>query len=273
MNLRERCRLLVGCVVVPLLVVLGCYLYLSHNLSQPKYVHLSFDDVCVCMRDLSQDSTAYDSLFDQPFFGSLRDLHGAYGCKFSLYLFAEDGEFDLSQVPVRYKGEFEANSDWLKFGYHISYNVRHASQLSDDTILKDYDFCHAQVERFASPKSLSNTIRLHNFYANDSIVAAIQKRGIGTLLAADDDRLSYNLDTVQNKTLLRDGRLLHNCMQYLQTDIRLESSRFPAWDAFTTLREKDTLVVFTHEPIYDRTSHKLRRTVRLLGRFRSVVYL
>ena len=56
----------------------------------------------------------YGSLFDHPYLGMYKRLHERYGVKVQLNLFFECEGFCLSDMTDRYKGEWEANSDWLK---------------------------------------------------------------------------------------------------------------------------------------------------------------
>ena len=55
------------------------------SLTDEYSIHISFDDVASCISNLSKNS--YASLFDEPFFGWLKNLHDTYGAKFSLYIY------------------------------------------------------------------------------------------------------------------------------------------------------------------------------------------
>ena len=62
------------------------------------YIHMSFDDVTNCIKNLY--TKEYESLFDEPFFSWLRELHNEYGARFSLYVYNIS---DLSNIPDKYK--------------------------------------------------------------------------------------------------------------------------------------------------------------------------
>jgi len=80
------------------------------------HCHFSIDDVSRSLRWLTQKRPA--SLFDMRLFGKLQEWRDKYGLLTTLYCFPEIGEFDLLQIPGEYAKEFEANSDWLKLGFH-----------------------------------------------------------------------------------------------------------------------------------------------------------
>ncbi len=79
-----------------------------------KYMHLSIDDNVFCFEDLAKND--YDSLFDQPYFGKLKELHDEYGAVVSLYTYNKT----LEKVSDKYAEEFKANASWLKVGLHAN---------------------------------------------------------------------------------------------------------------------------------------------------------
>lgn len=44
-----------------------------------------------------------------------KELHYKYGVVISCYVYYEDDNFNLSQFPSKYRGEFERNNYWLRF--------------------------------------------------------------------------------------------------------------------------------------------------------------
>lgn len=83
-----------------------------------KNVHLSFDDVSICMKELTEDSVAYSSIFQQPFFKKLQFLHECCGAKFTLYIYEKDGSYTIDKFPSKFAQELKENRNWLMFGYH-----------------------------------------------------------------------------------------------------------------------------------------------------------
>ena len=93
-----------------------------------------------------------------------------------MYVFERDGDFHISEVPVRFLEEFRENADWLKFGFHwiepaFEPNIR----------LKDFadSYCNVNeaIMKWGDTSSLSPIIRLHYFYGSDSILMIINKLG------------------------------------------------------------------------------------------------
>ena len=78
--------------------------------------HFSIDDVCRSLRWLTQKRPA--SLFDMQLFGKIQEWRHKYGLLTTLYCFTGVGEFDQMQIPEEYAKEYEANSDWLRLGFH-----------------------------------------------------------------------------------------------------------------------------------------------------------
>lgn len=97
------------------------YFIASHLCFAVQKVHFSIDDVNAVLRDLTENEKKYDSLFDQKFFKYLKNLNEKYGAKITLYCFYELNDFCLADCTEKFKKEFSASSEWLKFGYH-AYN-------------------------------------------------------------------------------------------------------------------------------------------------------
>lgn len=96
---------------------IALYLFLLFHYSGKK-VHLSIDDVSICMKELTNDSSEYNSIFEQSFLKKLKVIHDFTDAKFTCYVYEQDGKYHINDFPVIYKDEFKNNSDWLKFGFH-----------------------------------------------------------------------------------------------------------------------------------------------------------
>lgn len=82
-------------IIVALIAIFSVYIYVSVPIpsnSQNKIVQISFDDVYLCIKDL-KDTLRYTSVFQQPFFKSLKELHDVYGAVFSLYVYEKADNF------------------------------------------------------------------------------------------------------------------------------------------------------------------------------------
>ena len=171
--------------------------------SSHKFIHISFDDVSNCLTALIAKSVA--SLWDEPFFAFLKNLHETYGTKFSLYTFADR----LSLLDSTYSEEFEKANQWLKIGIHApssSTSFRFGQGRPKVTKPSDYallnrtavqtiwnDFVDQVKLVTGSYDSVDRMPRLHYFAASLSACRAMQEAKCGALgfLSADDDR-TYN---------------------------------------------------------------------------------
>ena len=77
------------------------------------------DDVIWCFENIWRNQDTYTSIFDDPFLALYRDLHEQYGTPVHMHIYYEndDGSFNLSMFPDKYKKEFQANGNWLKFTF------------------------------------------------------------------------------------------------------------------------------------------------------------
>ena len=74
------------------------------------HYRLSIDDNIWFLRDIYQQQGNYQSLFDNPYLGFLKQVHTTYGTKIHLNLFYQTDGFNLSQFPDRFKAEWQANA-------------------------------------------------------------------------------------------------------------------------------------------------------------------
>lgn len=101
-------------------------------------MHISFDDVYSCMADITQNADTYASVFDNSFFGDLKQFHEQYGAVFTLNCFMEASGYDISNVTDKYKTELSENSDWLKFAFHAKDSKTKYTSDSVDTLKTQY---------------------------------------------------------------------------------------------------------------------------------------
>ena len=227
-------------------------------------IHISFDDVVACITNLSTNS--YSSLFDEPFFGWLEEMHSEYGARFSLYI------YDLARlaaVPATYKQEFFDARDWLKFGLHAkSSGYNYAAGTYSDAHADWNSLVENVVRITGSHQSLDRIPRLHNFAGNLESVTGMRDGNSGALgfLGADDSRLSYHLTEDQNKILIKESEFtdIENGLIVFRTNYRGE--RLEAVDGMYEKMEDllndptysncfSPFVWFTHEPyVYKNSS-------------------
>lgn len=218
------------------------------SVSSHKVAHISFDDVSDVLKELKNKEKKYESIFECDFLQQLKELHDKYGAKFSLYVYEKDGNFNIADMPVKFRKEFRTNADWLKFGFHTMQPEFDCNMKFKDFQISFYNVCRA-IGCFADSASLTPVLRLHYYYGNDSIITFINcSGGVKGLLCADDKRDSYDLNKNENR-LLHKKFYLKKGLKYFKTDLRYEKTRCVR-HSLAQLRDRGTLVLFTHEWAY-----------------------
>lgn len=225
------------------------YFIASHLCFAVQKVHFSIDDVNAVLRDLTENEKKYDSLFDQNFFKYLKKLNEKYGAKITLYCFYELNDFCLADCTEKFKKEFSASSEWLKFGYHayngtsVFYNDGGGYKMFVESVLK-----------FAgSGQCVSQTVRLDRFSGRREECAACSYRnmeyGIRQLLTADSrTRQSYYLSDAEiaelnSVEMYVDG---NTGIEFYSTDFRFDDCKNFKRLCKENMGESE-VVVFTHE--------------------------
>lgn len=124
---------------------------------------VSIDDAVWFLKDIAQHADKYTSIFDNPFMGFLRSLHRDYGTKSHLNLFFETTDFDLTQMPDKFKPEWRENADWIRLSVHAR------SEFPDDPYIRagyyemkrDCQAIRTEIMRFAGEEVMDNTTTLH----------------------------------------------------------------------------------------------------------------
>lgn len=162
-----------------------------------KMIHFSFDDTIASLRDLTENSANYSSVFEQPFFKVLKELHDTYGAVFSCYCFnqilnSSDSsiiDFSLEDVTDAYADEFTANAHWLKFGFHsLNGSMNHGGSTTAETTKTAYNYFITQIVRITgSVKCIDLVVRLQNFAGNKESCQALRDCPCGIIgfLAGD----------------------------------------------------------------------------------------
>lgn len=193
-----------------------------------KHYRISSDDNIIFLADLTRGE--YASIFDHPYLAIYKKAHELYGAMVQLNLFYEYCEsgmaklsipkkyFNLSMMTDRYKTEFTANSDWLKFAFHSrNETARPYANAAPEEILKDEADVRREVERFAGAESYSyETTTIHYGSGTKECVKALRDIGYksltGYFVLRDDGnpRVSYYLDAetverVERRDMWHDG--------------------------------------------------------------------
>ena len=243
-------------------------------------VHISFDDVVACITNLSTNT--YSSLFDEPFFGWLKEMHTEYGARFSLYIY---DLAKLAAVPTTYRQEFSDARDWLKFGLHAKKSGYNYSAGTYADAQADWNSLVENIVRITgSHQSIDRIPRLHNFAGNLESVSGMRDGKSGALgfLGADDSRISYHLAEEQNKLLIENSEFTdtENGLIVFRTNYRGErlgaaEGMYEKMEAFMHNPAYAScfspFVWFTHEPyVYKKSSlTEYARNVEDVCRFAS----
>ncbi|MBQ3055828.1 MAG: hypothetical protein IJC88_06955 [Oscillospiraceae bacterium] len=158
------------------------------------------DDVIWTFRDLARKQP--DSLFDSPFLAVLKEAWEKYGFKTQLNLFYStdnyygNDDFNLSEMPDRYKAEWEASSNWLKLAFHArqefpDYPYVNASY---EQVREDFLKIKEEVLRFAGEKSFTDSIVPHWLPMSYEGCCALRDLGIKTISTTYGVRSEYNGD-------------------------------------------------------------------------------
>ena len=214
--------------------------------------NLSFDDTIIIFEDISEND--YNSIFDNQTLNWYRQLHRDYGVVISCYVYYEDGEFNLSQVPDKYKDEFVKNSNWLRFGFHT---LNGETDYKKGKITNDYIKTINQLKRIVGKQSIDNVIRLQMFqgsYKEIKQLSQLVDEPVKGLLTADDKRQSYYLNKDNSKYIYCHDEYYDSDanIHFFSTDFRTENVQ----NINSKLRELSTdswnnqtgdLVIFSHE--------------------------
>ncbi len=229
------------------------------------YLHLSVDDVIEPLRSLFEDG--FSSVWQQPTFAYLHDLHERYGASFSLYTFFREGAegWSLDQADDRHAAEFAAASTWLRFGFHAQDDSSRygPSGNHERSAAQHYAGVTAALLRIATPDAFDRSPRVHYYTGSLAAVRAWRNApwGVRGLLTADDDRAEvYYLSEAQRAAVAVKGELFDATerLRLFRTDVRLENCPDPV----TVLEQLPTYRrgahVFTHAPYLEDATVRAR---------------
>lgn len=255
-------------------------IYRAHTLS-PRMVHFSFDDTIASLRDLTEKTATYKSVFEQPFFRDLKALHDTYGAVFSCYCFNQIMnstdtsvvDFSLEDVTAAYAEEFTANAHWLKFGFHSLHGSMNYGSKTAEEAKEHYDYFINQIVRITGTVNcIDLVVRLQNFAGNKVSCQAMRDCACGLIgfLAGDYSETKTNGNTPYDQYtvsgyylsapatdfLARKGRYFDAAEQlyFYPSNLRLDniaSANVPAYmERFNTVdryARNNLLIMYCHE--------------------------
>jgi hypothetical protein len=157
--------------------------------SFPRY-RFSTDDNIRFFEDIARNANKYTSIFDNPYLAMWRDLHRKYGTKFHHNIYYQTDGFDLSQMPGKFRPEWQKNSDWMRLSFHALANDpdRPYVHASAEQILRDYRMVVREIERFAGKEVLHPITTVHWGEATLAAARALRREGIRTLVGYFETR-------------------------------------------------------------------------------------
>lgn len=207
-----------------------------------KIVHLSIDDIGKSLEWLSRNHPG--SIFDMRLYGNLMEWHKKYNVSFTLYCFTNLPKFSISEIPDSYSREFEANADWLRFGFH---GIEGTKRFVDEPLYKEGVRLFEETA-IKLGMSISPIIRLHNWIASEEQKEYLYNRGVKVLLYPDDDTFGYSGDS------------FFDCgLEHWRTRIRFEN--MDEIDDDSLLVGQERIVAFTHEKYFDTNKEKIEKAI------------
>lgn len=137
------------------------------------------DDHSFLFTDLAKERPA--RAFDHFYLKGLKGIHDKYGLKVTLNCFFHNDhhDFNLSDMPDTWKGEFIDNSDWLRFSFH-SYSEfpdRPYLEATAEEFGRDYDLVKNEIIRFAGEESWIAPVVIHWANIHPAVAAEMIRRG------------------------------------------------------------------------------------------------
>lgn len=164
-----------------------------------KFYEIFVDNTILLFEDIDRNKDTYTSIFDTPILAEYKRIHDAYGTVFTLCVFWEIDAacvnmvpadkraayrvgWNLSQMTDKFKSEFQASSDWLRYNYHCWNAGTNYSSTARD-LGSDYALTRAEVRRFAGNDSwIDFRSKMHNYSATVAQQQQIRAQGVKVLV-------------------------------------------------------------------------------------------
>lgn len=241
-----------------------------------KHFIFTVDDNIKFLRELSYGS--YESLFDHPYTAMYRRLHERFDLKIQLNLFFEEGYFDLSMMPDKYRDEWKQSSSWLKLSFHSRLeNENPYIESNYGEVFHDATAVRREIERFAGGESLAKTTTVHWCRATSEGVRALKDAGVCGLLglygSETAPRSSYQSSKEEGDLIRRGAIVASGGVAYAGIDVVLNSFEPDVIiEKLTPLTDRELIKVMIHEQYFHPNykayqpnfEEKLKRTFAFL---------
>ncbi len=165
---------------------------------------LSTDDNIRFLKDIADHVGVYRSIFDNPYLSFWRQIHDKYGAKIQHNIYYQTPGFNLSQMPDKFKAEWQRNAAWMRLSFHARSNDPDRPYLhaSPEKLLSDFRLVTREIERFAGREALSSFTTIHWGEVTEAAAAALRREGVRGLagyfrLSGDFPSVSYYLGLPQ----------------------------------------------------------------------------
>jgi hypothetical protein len=154
------------------------------NKGSHKRFRFSLDDNILFLKDLGLHPDDYSSLFDHWYLEFWRQMHEQYGAKIHINIYYQTEGFDLTQMPEKWKDEWQENAWWLRLSFHALQNEpnRTYRNATYSQMAHDYDLVCGHIRRFAGNEVISNTTTVHWAECPQDAIIALRDRGIERLI-------------------------------------------------------------------------------------------
>ena len=147
--------------------------------SFPRY-RFSTDDNIRFLRDIARHAGTYQSIFENPYLAFWREMHAKYGTKIHFNIYYETEGFNLTQMPDKFRHEWQANAGWIHLSMHARANEPDRPYLhaSAGQIRADYRSIMHEIERFAGRELTSPVTTVHWGEAPREAIRALRQEGV-----------------------------------------------------------------------------------------------
>ena len=134
-----------------------------HDRSARRRFRFSVDDGIWFLRDIARFCDK--SIFENGFLSFWRSMHQEFGVRVQVNVYYQDvdTDFTLDEMPDRFRGEWQDNSDWLHLTFHARADRPSSpyQTASFDEVKRDCELVTGHIRRFAGEGVLSDYTTLH----------------------------------------------------------------------------------------------------------------
>ncbi len=147
-----------------------------------KRYRFSVDDNILFLKDLAE--TPHRSIFDHWYMAFWLRMHRRYGVKVHFNIYFRTEGFDLTQMPDRYRTEWQRNADWIRLTFHGLQDEppRPYIDASYEKMKRDFLLVTNEIKRFAGQELLSPFTTIHWGEAPVNACRALRDNGIRGLV-------------------------------------------------------------------------------------------